>query len=98
MMILLVGKAFSVTTCWTGGDGILISVTLCRPLAFSGTIFWIGGDAIEHSTIGKDGKTCSEVTSCICGEGIEQEVMGWAIGGPFRISSISLRIRSTYSL
>ncbi len=75
-------------TSWTGGDRILISVTLYGPWAFSEMTFWVGGDAIEVSTIEKDGKTGSEVTSCIGSEGMEQETMGCGIGGPYCISSI----------
>ncbi len=50
-MIFLAGKGFSETTCWTGGDGILISVTLYGPLAFSETTFWIGREMIVVLTI-----------------------------------------------
>ncbi len=91
MMIFLEGKAFREMTSCTGGDRILISVTLNGALAFSETTCWIGGDAIEVSLNGKDGKTCNEETCCICGEGIEQDVMGCEIGGLFSILSILFR-------
>ncbi len=55
VMILLMGKAFGVTTSWTGGDRILHSVTLNGPLAFSEVTVWIGGEAIEVLMTGRDG-------------------------------------------
>ncbi len=76
VMIFLAGKAFRETTSWIGGDRILTAVTLYGPWVFSKVIFCMGGEAIEHSMIGNDGLTCSGETSCIGGEGMEQEVMG----------------------
>ncbi len=55
VVILLVGNAFSKTTSWTGGDGILISVTLYGLWALRGTTFCLGGDAIVVWSIGKEG-------------------------------------------
>ncbi len=63
VVILLEGKAFSVTTSWTGGDRILHSVTLYGLWAFREMTCWIGSDAIVVSMIGNDGKTCSVETA-----------------------------------
>ncbi len=63
VMIFLAGKGFRHMTSWTGGDGILISVTLYGPFTFREMTFCTGGEMIEHSMIRKDGLTCSEETS-----------------------------------
>ncbi len=70
VMILLVGKGFSEMTSWTGGDGILISVSLYGPWAFSETIFCMGGDGIGTVMTSCIGATLSNVICWIGGDGI----------------------------
>ncbi len=76
VMIFLTGKAFSVTTSWTGGDGILTSVTLNGMPAFSETTSWIGGDGILTSVTLNGPWAFRGTTCCMGGEAIEV----WTIG------------------
>ncbi len=44
-------RGFSEMTVWAGGEGILISLTVCRACGFSVTTFCVGGEGIGMVTI-----------------------------------------------